>query len=233
MGTNLVRNSSFEEMKARRAMIRRDIVASWYNPLHPAFYISNDALFGQTAIKVPASGNGSYGLNHEVKLGTSPFGRFFSFSFWAKLAKSDDQSADLHFYLAEDENSFNDKDPTEDTDLDGCLRHFFADGYMGWVANRTVTGEWQRFTTFAFIDDLNPGYELEKVFMEKFFNGEYQYCKDNIIYLRILSDKDTLVDGVQLEERSQSQFESQDYFTNYQDYGSANQVYLKKTSSLL
>ena len=46
--------------------------------------------------------------------------------------------------------------------------------------------------------------------------------------INVFAGADILVDGVQLEELSKEQLESQNYQTDYRDYGAANLVYLKK-----
>ncbi len=72
--------------------------------------------------------------------------------------------------------------------------------------NKTVTANWQEFYQAVILDEN---------------------CQDNLITINIKSETGVLVDGVQLEELSKNQLESGLYYSSYNDYGSANQVYLK------
>lgn len=228
LGTNLTVNSSFEDFEGTAGDEINDKFKPWFTLISVAdkpllskdqqkFFAGNEPLFGKSAIKVPATSSGNSGLYQEIKLGTPATGRIFSFSFWAKRVSGSDPG-NLKFFLAED------ADDAYSNKLDTCLPHIFAEGFMDMTAERLVTGEWQRFSTFAVLDNLNPKHTLEGI-----YNGTYKYCSDNVVTIRLWSDDaDILVDGVQFEELNSSQLESQQLQTDYKDYGSVNQTYLKK-----
>ncbi|MFH1225724.1 MAG: hypothetical protein V1684_00350 [bacterium] len=207
LGANLSANSSFSEFDGTAGDGVADKVAGWNIFPEVDLFISNESMFGQTAVKVTATSNPTAGLTQDINLGTSPTGRVFTLSFWAKLPAGG-SSQELRFYMQEDWQG----EPADDgNDCDSD--HHFAEGAIG-DAVKIVTGEWQRFSTTAVIKD--PG------------NPGYRYCSDNMMRINIFADAEVLIDGVQLEELSQGQIENGENLTDYKDYGSINQVYLKK-----
>lgn len=78
----------------------------------------------------------------------------------------------------------------------------------------TVNGDWQRFFTAAVLGDPN--------------NADFSYPTDNKVAVVISTGSSILIDGVQLEELSGDQIDNSQYYTSYHDYGSVNELYIKK-----